>query len=395
MSGSLGWPCEENVVVAYAEAVRRPRSLAAATAWCHRFGSNPDEWARAALDGRLACVDAKERRFLGWLLVTGRLAAPGRFVVDCGLRLGQHAAQHHPELRDRFAATAASIDYGPRADGPQWTALAQIGACVGSAPDRLTRPQLVAGRAAMTEALSAAGRPTRLWRAAAHGAEAVLFHAGVLDGIGRRSSATGVQEHAGWAEIAPGVAGTMRRYLDQVGLSLRPSSVVPIEIALRELGRFLASEAPDVACVADLRRHHIEAYKAWSATRSSRQGQRSRTTVAKYLGLVRAFLERITDWDYEDVPAQPLIFSGDFPIRDRPLPRFLDDPSSAKLLRAARADPDPFVRLCVEFLARTGLRKSEFLGLTVDAVVQIGSAWWLRVPVGNSTGTATSPSTPS
>ena len=76
------------------------------------------------------------------------------------------------------------------------------------------------------------------------------------------------------------------------------------------------------------------------------------------------------------------IFAGDFPIPDQTLPRFLDDGAAAKLLVAARADPDPFVRLAVEFLARTGLRKGEFLDLTVDAVVQIGSAYWLRVPLG-------------
>jgi integrase len=38
--------------------------------------------------------------------------------------------------------------------------------------------------------------------------------------------------------------------------------------------------------------------------------------------------------------------------------------------------------VCVEFLARTGLRKGEFLALTIDAVVRIGSGYWLRVPVG-------------
>ena len=80
-------------------------------------------------------------------------------------------------------------------------------------------------------------------------------------------------------------------------------------------------------------------------------------------------------------PAAP-IFPGDLPITDEPLPRFLDDAAATKLLRAARADPDPFVRLAVEFLARTGMRKGELLDLTVDAVVQIGSAYWLRVPVG-------------
>ena len=67
---------------------------------------------------------------------------------------------------------------------------------------------------------------------------------------------------------------------------------------------------------------------------------------------------------------------------DKPLPRFLDDAAATKLMRASRADPDPLSRLIVELLARTGIRKGELLGLTVDAVVQIGSAFWLRIPVG-------------
>jgi hypothetical protein len=66
----------------------------------------------------------------------------------------------------------------------------------------------------------------------------------------------------------------------------------------------------------------------------------------------------------------------------KPLPRFLDDAAATKLMRASRADPDPLSRLIVELLARTGIRKGELLGLTVDAVVQIGSAFWLRIPVG-------------
>ncbi len=66
----------------------------------------------------------------------------------------------------------------------------------------------------------------------------------------------------------------------------------------------------------------------------------------------------------------------------RPLPRFLDDAAATLLMRASRADPDPLARLIVELLARTGIRRGELLRLTVDAVVQIGSAFWLRIPVG-------------
>ena len=94
-------------------------------------------------------------------------------------------------------------------------------------------------------------------------------------------------------------------------------------------------------------------------------------------------LERMVEWGAVDVPVRPLVFSGDLPIRDDRLPRFIEDAAAAKLIAAARSDDNLFfVRLCVEFLARTGLRRGEFLDLTVDAVVQIGSAYWLRVPLG-------------
>jgi integrase len=76
------------------------------------------------------------------------------------------------------------------------------------------------------------------------------------------------------------------------------------------------------------------------------------------------------------------LFVGDYPRKDTPLPRFLDDATAAKLLAAARADTDLFTRLVIEILARTGLRRGELIGLKVNAIVQIGSAYWLRVPLG-------------
>ena len=100
------------------------------------------------------------------------------------------------------------------------------------------------------------------------------------------------------------------------------------------------------------------------------------------------------DRTYPNPPQWPLIFTSALPIVDKPLPRFLDDAAATKLMRASRANPDPLSRLIVEILARAGIRKSELLGLTVDAVVQIGSVFWLRIPVGSYTTTATSSCTP-
>lgn len=155
------------------------------------------------------------------------------------------------------------------------------------------------------------------------------------------------------------------------------------EATLREFTTFLATEDASVRSAADVARRHVEAYKRWLAERpAARGGPLHRHTIGDRLGRLRNFFERIIEWGYDDAPARVPLFAGDFPIPDEPLPRFLDDAAAAKLLVAARADPEPFVRLAVEFLARTGLRKGEFLDLRIDAVVQIGSAYWLRVPVG-------------
>jgi len=108
----------------------------------------------------------------------------------------------------------------------------------------------------------------------------------------------------------------------------------------------------------------------------------NRVSIKNRLINLHCFFDRITEWGHPNPPQRPLIFTGDLPIVDKPLPRVLDDAAATKLMRTSRADPDPLSRLIVELLARTGIRKGELLALTVDADVQIGSAVWMRIPVG-------------
>ena len=123
-------------------------------------------------------------------------------------------------------------------------------------------------------------------------------------------------------------------------------------VGIGELAVFLAREAPEVTCVADMRRHHLEAYKLWLATRPrAGGGTLHRHTIRGHLSTLRCFFERISEWGYPAAPPRPLLFAGDLPILDQPLPRFLDDAASTKLLRAVREDADPFTRLVIEVLA--------------------------------------------
>ena len=329
-----------------------------------------------------------ESRLVTWLIVTGRLRASAEYLVASRLRAGRVAAWVHRDFHERFMRTAAELGFARTSAELHWWAVALAAAVAGVRPERLTNAQLDWAR----ERLIAAVRrldpdhPSRAQTLSTrlYGAETTLYHAGVLELPPRKrnanQSARRVRE---WASVPPRLAATLQGYVEQMRLSLRPGSIVHIERVLREFALWLTAHAPEVNAVADLRRAHIERYKRYLAERPNTRGRRpAKRTLAGDLGTLRICLERLSEWQGEDAPTRVLMFPGDVPRLDDPLPRFIDDAAAAKLLRAARAETNPFARLCVEFLARTGLRRSEFINLKVDSVVQIGSAYWLHVPLG-------------
>jgi integrase/recombinase XerD len=339
------------------------------------------------LDQQLA-LWGHDRRLVAWLIVTGRVRPTADYLVASKLRVGKVAAGVYREFHQQFLRIAGELGFELKAAELQWWAVAKVAALAGVWPERLTKAQLDIGR----EHLIAATRrlhpdhPMRVRPVTTrlHGAEATLFHAGVIDVPPRKrhwdKSAARARD---WAAVPPRLRATFTSYIEQMRLSLRPATMARVEAVLREFAGWLTTQAPEVSAVCDLSRAHIERYKRHLAQRPARRGgQLSNIGLAEHLGTLRVCLDRLTEWDGEDAPSRVLMFAGDIPRRDQPLPRFIDDAAAAKLLRAAREHPDPFTRLAVEFLARTGLRKGEFLDLTVDSVVQIGSAYWLHVPLG-------------
>ena len=349
-------------------------------------GVGVEGWTAMTLAEQCA-TSLKDRRIVGWLMVTGRLTPTADYLVLGRPYVGEVAARHHRSFFARFGAVAVQLGFDDRATTLQWSAVVKVAVLLGRPPDRLTPADLQSGREQMITAVRR-HRPdshgVRALTTALFGAEATLFHAAVIDvPPGKQHPNRSAQRAAQWASVPPVLAASLLGYVEQTRLSLRPATMVRIEGVLREFALFIADRYPAVAAVADLTRRHIEDYKLHLAGRpSARGGRLSKTCLAEHLGCLRTCFERLTEWDGDDAPARVLVFAGDLPLRDQPLPRFLDDGAAAKLLQAARAHPDPFTRLCVEFLARTGMRKGEFRDLTVDAVVQIGSAYWLHVPVG-------------
>jgi site-specific recombinase XerD len=190
---------------------------------------------------------------------------------------------------------------------------------------------------------------------------------------------------ADWALIeaaAPEAAAVMHRYLRQLGTFLAPASVDAAENALRHLARWMVTET-QLRSVGEIGRDHIEDFKVWLAARPrGRNRVITRETHRQRMRTVRAFFERIIEWDWPDAPPRNPVLAMDIPKKPEPLPKFLDDRDAARLMTAARNAADPRDRLVTELLARTGMRAGELADLEADAVVLIGDAHWLRIPLG-------------
>ena len=343
-------------------------------------------WEAMTLAEQLA-VPVKYRRVVSWLLASGRMRPTAAYMAAARPWVGNIGRHVHAEFYKRFCAVAAEVGFDERSTALQWAALMKVAALQQVAPASLTADLLHHGRDQFVGAIEAHCSPAsgHMWvTAALFRAEATLFHAGVLQvPPARRGVRPAPATAERWAHVTPGLAATLLGYVDQIAVSLRPSTVAGTEWTLREFAGFITATAPAVTRVAELRRAHVEAYKLHLSRRLSITGKPlSKRSIAHHLGALRTCFERLSEWAGDDRPAGVLVFSGDLPRLDEPLPRFLDDGAATKLLQAARADEDSFVRLAVEVLARTGMRKGELVDLTVDSVVQIGSAFWLRVPLG-------------
>jgi site-specific recombinase XerD len=356
-----------------------------ARAFLLRIGGSSG-WSRLSLEQQCAVSEARESALVTWMITAGHAQARPEFLARGYQRLGQVAAWVHPEFHGRFMQVAAGLGFSPKVAELQWWAVAKVAAVAGVAPGKLTRAKFDTASGELTCAVKRSGArsgritlSTRLY-----GAEATLYHAGVIDGPPRKRAPDQSDLRAReWASVPSRLAETLQGYVEQMRVTLRPSSMPHIERTLREFALWLRDEAPEVSAVRDLRRAHIERYKRHVAQKPNLRGGRlSKRTLAGELSTLRICLERLGEWDAEDAPARTLMFPGDVPKLDDPLPRFIDDGAAKKLIQAARATDDPFARLAVEFLARTGLRRGEFLDLKVDSVVQIGAAYWLHVPLG-------------
>ncbi|SDI19849.1 Site-specific recombinase XerD, partial [Sinosporangium album] len=343
-------------------------------------------WLKAPLARRLEAPSGV-RGFAVRLALATATPADAGYVAVANAGWGYRLADVDPDFAMLFSATAYRLGWGDQQIGRQWAVLAKLAAVAGRPAGQLTEPYFGQARDRLAEVVRVQrGKVPSTLTTPVHGLRATLAASGILEAPGGKQ--VGDRGRPGhWSHLenhAPVLVRTMRRYLAQLAISMRPGSVKLIDTTLRHLATYLADHHREVTTAMLIRRTRIEGFKAWMQARPGYRGSRTpaKTTIGMRIGHLRGFFDRIIEWGYDDVPDRTPVFAGDIPLRDRPLPRFLEDEAAVKLLTAARRLPDLFDRVCVEVLARTGLRKGEFLRLTTTAIVRIGDGEWLHVPVG-------------
>lgn len=254
----------------------------------------------------------------------------------------------------------------------------------------LTTQDLEAFRLAAGRYAASTGRSQRHYTISLHAVENVLYHLGVL----RRPAVHGSARRTPWAErfqdiAQAGLRRTMAVYLDKLGTTHRYSTVLGYCRSFRLLARFPAEHAPEVSEVSDLdRRRHIEPWLLWNAHRVRKvQGAQTRpisqedkkTAVVD----VRCFLDQIAEWGWPESPPRRLLFNGDIPKLDYPLPRYIPQEQEQRLMAAIRTLDDPLERYGLLILRATGMRIGELIDLELDCVHHVpGKGAWLKVPLG-------------
>lgn len=355
------------------------------------LGAHPDldAWMARPLAARLTDLSRMHAwPFLCWAVLTHRVAP------DLDLLVSRRQGGMHRLCESLFADGFVTVASAAKHLGwsPQWVENVLVGpltlavAWAGRAPQEMTDDDLDR----LTDDIVASmivtpDRRVRLVRDIGR-LRRVLYEARVLDRPHdrrrgrRRDPLSGV--------TAPELRRVIAAYLDARRPVLRPGSFTGVTNDLACFGEFLSDHHPDVTCMAELERRHIESFCQWVPTRPWRRGMKPGQTVsasaaAHNVTAVRSFLDDVTAWGWADAPTRQLMFASDVPRQPKLLPRALPPDIDAAVMNAVANLDDPVTRIGLTVVRATGIRIGELVDLELDCVVDYGtSGSWLRVPLG-------------
>ena len=142
--------------------------------------------------------------------------------------------------------------------------------------------------------------------------------------------------------------------------------------SLRHFSQFLSQRYPNLL-PNQLNRQIIEDYLIYL-----KEKKFAASTRIHRISDLRDLLEYSAAMNWVDVPKSPLIFTEDFPVRDKPLPRYIPDDVLKQLDENLPALPSPIARMVI-VVREVGMRISELCTLKFDCLRQDAQGeWWIE-----------------
>ena len=351
-------------------------------------------WITGPMPQRLADVSGTSSVWplVTYALISTRVQADAEFLMvkNFGHSMRRWVAALYPHETGLLHEAARRLGTSEhRANGFIAEGLAFVIAFTGKTPSMLTESDLDRCLAAIRASASSSPAMLRRRTASTFGLRKLLFEAGLVDcpPVQRRQGGPLTRQGRLAVIRAPEIRDTFAAYLDARAAVLRPKTIDKLTSALGVFGEFLTTEFPELASIDKLERRHVEAFLAWTATRTCRGNHGDRPVgpfVAAHAAIsVRGFLDDITAWGWPQAPARQLMFTSDIPKQPTLLPRALAPDVDTALMSAVAELADLFARVGLTILRGTGLRIGELLELELDAIVDYGPAGsWVRVPLG-------------
>lgn len=371
------------------DAKRRRRNAATALLVIH---PDLEAWMTRPTQARLADLDRNDAwSFITWCFVKGVLRpdldlvlakTPGDLYAEWG--------RHHPGDVARVVEVAQRFSWSAN-----WTrdvsrsALALVCMWSGRKLDELTDDIFDAFTAALGDTPSAA-RDARLHnQARAFSLHQACYELRICARTPRknRPPAATLPETL-QAVVQPDIRRVGLRYLEVVATTLRASTVLLRADSLIVFSEYLAAHQPAIRRLEQLERAHIEGFLVWNHRRPWRGWLARDKPVAASVSKrtvvdMRGFFDDLAVWGWAERPSRQLIFAGDIPRLDRPLPRALPPNVDRDLMAAVAHLNDPFARHGLAILRGTGMRLGELLDLELDCLWDFGDrGTWVKVPLG-------------
>lgn len=245
-----------DLVVAYSADINRTSSMTTIRSWGARWFlrhvGTIEAWESMPTIEQIA-LGEPTRRFVLWLIVTGRARSSVEYLDQERPGLGRVAKTIYPEYYERFVATALKLSYSRQTALDAWVGLCRIAAINRVSAMNVNGPMVEAARDTLADV-------SRRYYCVA----TLLYQLEQIPQLPDRKIRFEKPRFPGtWDKVPEPMRSTMQRFVTQTELTRRPATAKSYGLSFRDFGCWIASAYPDVTSIGQLRRAHIEAFKIW------------------------------------------------------------------------------------------------------------------------------------